>query len=140
MQLKIYTDGGARGNPGPAGIGVYAIDQTNQEVYSQSSYIGEATNNVAEYRAFEASLDWLQRYLDNNAVESVTWCLDSMLVVEQLQRHWKIKEAHLQLLAHNIWQKMSTLKVSYIIRHVPRAQNKIADLLVNRALDAELGN
>lgn len=140
MQVNIFTDGGARGNPGPAGIGVYIVDEAGREIYTYSEYVGETTNNVAEYRAFAASLTWLLTYVKDQPVEHVTWNLDSMLVVEQLQRHWKIKEAHLQTLAQAIWRELETLAIPYTIRHVPRAQNAEADRLVNQALDAQLGN
>ncbi|HEX7017918.1 MAG TPA: ribonuclease HI family protein [Patescibacteria group bacterium] len=136
MKLTIFTDGGARGNPGPAGIGVVVLDELAHVVFEHSAYLGKATNNEAEYRAFQASLDWLLSSTHLDQATHISWKLDSMLVVEQLQRHWKIKEPHLKLLADQIWQKLDQLQIPYTIGHVPRAENKDADALVNQALDA----
>lgn len=136
MKLTIFTDGGARGNPGPAGIGVVVKDEQGGVVYEHSAYVGKTTNNDAEYKAFLASLEWLLASSQLAQASSISWKLDSMLVVEQLQRHWKIKEPHLQLLADQIWHKLELLQLPYSIVHVPRAENKDADALVNQALDA----
>lgn len=136
MRLTLFTDGGARGNPGPAAIGVVVKDDAGQFLHEHAEYIGETTNNDAEYKAFLTSVEWLLASPLLAQVESLTWNLDSMLVVEQLQRHWKIKEPHLKTLAEAIWQKLAQLTVPYSIKHVPRAQNKEADALVNQALDA----
>src|SRR5688500_15262554 len=113
MKLTIFTDGGARGNPGPAAIGVVATDEQGVVVYEHSAYVGKTTNNEAEYKAFLVSLEWLLSSPQLAQATSITWKLDSMLVVEQLQRHWKIKEPHLQLLADQIWQKLELLQLPY---------------------------
>ncbi len=135
--LIVYTDGGARGNPGPAGIGVFVTSGDGKEVFSAGKYIGVSTNNEAEYSAFSDSLDWLLTYAQQNPVAGVVWKLDSMLVVEQLNKKWKIKEPRLHVFAQAIWQKLSELSCPYKITHVPRAENKEADLLVNQALDLQ---
>jgi ribonuclease HI len=135
-KLKIYTDGGSRGNPGPAGIGVYVIDQQQQVVFSQALFIGRATNNESEYKAFLASLEWLEEYSKNTSVESIEWFLDSKLVVEQINKNWKIKEDRLKNLAKQAWEHLSSINCKYEIKHVRREYNKDADGLVNQALDA----
>lgn len=135
-KLKIFTDGGARGNPGPAGIGVYVIDEHQTLVFQQSLSIGRATNNEAEYRAFLASLEWLGGYLKTNAIEGVDWFLDSKLVVEQVNKNWKIKEARLEKFTKVAWKLLSSLKFKYKISHIRRENNQDADRLVNQALDA----
>jgi ribonuclease HI len=134
-KLKIFTDGGSRGNPGPAGIGVW-VETDKDAVFKQSLYIGRATNNEAEYRAFLASLNWLEQYLLTNKVSGVEWFLDSKLVVEQINQNWKIKEERLRKIARQCWQKLAGLNVDYKIKHVLREKNKQADLLVNQAIDA----
>lgn len=134
--LKIYTDGGARGNPGPAGIGVFVINQQQECVYSASKFIGKATNNEAEYKAFLASLEWLETYLKSTSIDRVECFLDSKLVVEQINRNWKIKEPRLAEIAQQIWQILSSLSCQPKISHVRRELNKEADALVNEALDA----
>ena len=135
-KLKIYTDGGARGNPGPAGIGVFIIDQRQQLVFSQSKTIGVATNNEAEYKAFLASLEWLKTYVKSTSITKIEWFLDSKLVVEQVNQNWKIKEKRLLKFAQQAWKILSSLDCEFKISHVRREQNKQADALVNKALDA----
>jgi ribonuclease HI len=135
-KLKIYTDGGARGNPGPAGIGVFVINQQQQQVFSESKFIGTATNNEAEYKAFLASLEWLKTYIKSTSIDGVEWFLDSKLVVEQVNQNWKIKEKRLLELAQQAWKVLSLLNCKFKISHVKREQNKQADALVNEALDA----
>jgi len=134
--LKIYTDGGSRGNPGPAGIGVYVINQQQEVVYTESKYIGRATNNESEYKAFLASLEWLKTYLKSTSIDRVEWFLDSKLVVEQVKRNWKIKESRLLEFAQQAWSSLSSLNCEFEIFHVKRELNKQADALVNEALDA----
>jgi len=135
-KLKIYTDGGARGNPGPAGIGVFIIDQRQQLVFSQSKTIGVATNNEAEYKAFLASLEWLKTYVKSTSITKIEWFLDSKLVVEQVNQNWKIKEKRLLKFAQQAWKILSSLDCEFKISHVRREKNKQADALVNKALDA----
>lgn len=136
-QLLIQTDGGARGNPGPAGIGMVAIDQDTQRVVGElSHYIGEKTNNEAEYEAFLASAEWLHTANNVAAEAQVVWQLDSKLVVEQLNKKWKIKQPHLQVLAKKAWSLLQNLPYTITIEHIRREHNSAADALVNQALDA----
>lgn len=132
--LEIYTDGGARGNPGPAGIGVYAT-LNGEVILDYSGYIGEETNNVAEYHAFLKSIDLLLEMKDHNQMSQVVWFLDSKLVVEQLNKNWKIKRDHLKILATQAWEKLAQLTLPYKIQYIPREKNKQADLRVNLAQD-----
>lgn len=138
LSLTIFTDGGSRGNPGEAALGVSVLDQDGTEVYANGLAIGVTTNNQAEYQAFLHSLTWLLGFLKNTStpIASVTWKLDSMLVVEQLLKHWKIKHLPLLPLAQEAWSGLEHLSFPYKIVAVPRAQNKRADQLVNEALDA----
>lgn len=127
--LEIYTDGGARGNPGPAGIGAVIWDG-NKLVGTYSKYIGEATNNQAEYQAAILGLEQAKQL----RAEELDFYLDSELVVNQLNRNYKIKDKALGLLFVKAWNLMVGFK-SVKFHHIPRERNKDADLLVNQAID-----
>lgn len=133
--IICYTDGGARGNPGPAGIGVYAVDAAGERLFEYKQVIGETTNNVAEYRAVIEALRLLKEYFPNIEKEgAVEFRLDSELVVKQILGQYRVKEPTLQGLHAEIKEAIAPFsKVNFI--HVPRAQNKQADRLVNEALD-----
>lgn len=131
--LVIYADGGARGNPGPAAIGAVLLDPSTSpptRLTTVSERIGTATNNVAEYRAVIAGLEAAARF----AARTVQVRADSMLVVEQLNGRWKVKQAHLREL-HARARSLLDAYESFELVHVPRAQNADADALVNAALD-----
>jgi ribonuclease HI len=130
--LEIYTDGGARGNPGPAGIGV-AIWDGNRLVGTYSKYIGEATNNQAEYQAVILGLEQAKRI----KAEELDFYLDSELAVNQLNRQFKIKDPLLGSLFVKAWNLMVGFK-KVAFHHIPREQNKGADMLVNKAIDQAL--
>lgn len=133
--LKIFTDGGSRGNPGPAGVGVHVVDQNDELVHDEDHFLGESTNNVAEYRAVLAAIAWLKEFTSANQVEKVEFYLDSKLVVEQVKKNWKINQAHLLELAKEVWQNLSSLPCPYSFTHIRREKNQAADLLANQAMD-----
>lgn len=136
MTLIIHTDGGSRGNPGKAAIGVVVLE--NATVIAEvKKTIGVATNNEAEYSAFFASLEWIFSQENYSNLEKIQWKLDSKLVIEQLNKNWKIKEPRMQQLASKCWELLAKLPCPYSISYVPRAENAAADALVNQALDAE---
>ena len=128
--LTLFTDGGARGNPGPAGIGAVILDGSNKILVELKEYIGEATNNVAEYRALIMAL--------NKALElggqNLKIKMDSELIVRQMQGRYKIKEPALKVLAGQVLSLTRQFN-SVEFSHVARAQNKHADKLVNQAID-----
>lgn len=129
-KVTIYTDGGARGNPGPAGIGIVIVDESNAKRYGYGDYIGETTNNQAEYRAL---LFALEKSLEQGADEASCY-LDSELVVKQMRREYRVKEPGLAQLFLKVWNLATQFKrISY--HHIPRARNKDADALVNKAID-----
>ncbi|HYV33582.1 MAG TPA: ribonuclease HI family protein [Candidatus Limnocylindria bacterium] len=130
MNLTIFTDGGARGNQGPAGIGVVFLDQAQNIIGRHKKYIGEATNNVAEYKAL---ILVLEQALVIGA-EDLNINMDSELVVRQMQGKYKIKEPTLQLLAKDVIELMNKFK-NVGFHHVARELNKEADKLVNIAID-----
>ena len=125
-----YIDGGARGNPGPAGFGVRVEQPDGELVEEFSEAIGTATNNVAEYRGLLAALTWaLAHHAATLHVRS-----DSLLLVQQMLGHYKVKNAGLQPLhaeARRLAQQIG--RVTY--EHVGRARNAHADRLANAAMD-----
>jgi len=130
MKLTTYTDGGARGNPGPAAAGIIIKDATGKTVAGYGEYLGRQTNNYAEYAALISALKKAKE-LGATEVECV---LDSELVTKQMKREYKVKEPTLQKLfisAYNLAGAFT--KVSY--RHVLREKNKEADAWVNKVLD-----
>jgi ribonuclease HI len=127
----LHVDGGARGNPGPAGTGVVLTDPDGNELDRANAYIGEATNNVAEYRALLLGLD-RARALGADELEIVN---DSELVARQLVGAYKVKNEDLRLLHAQALQALEGFE-RWSIRSVPRAKNEIADALVNEAIDA----
>lgn len=136
-ELHIYTDGGARGNPGPAGIGV-VIERSGEVVEEFGQAIGTTTNNVAEYRALIAALSWVKK-TENRGVTKIICYLDSKLVTQQLRGLFKVKSAGLRELFFTAKTLEKELKIPVHYEHIPRAQNAAADAQVNQALDKELG-
>lgn len=129
-KLIIYTDGGARGNPGPAALGVVIYDLNGKTVKKYGKYLGERTNNEAEY---EAVIEALLAALDLGAME-LEFNLDSELVVRQFNNVYRVKNRRMQelmLKVRNLETKFQ--KVSF--RHVPREKNRPADQMVNEAID-----
>ncbi|MEA3272220.1 MAG: ribonuclease HI family protein [Patescibacteria group bacterium] len=128
-KLVIYTDGGARGNPGPAGVGVVV-----EGVGEYKEYIGKTTNNQAEYRAVILALEKVK----DVEVDELDFYLDSELVVKQLNREYKVKNPGLAPLFLKIWNlSMGFKKVTFT--HIRREKNKEADRLVNEAIDEHFG-
>lgn len=129
-KLIIYSDGGARGNPGPAGIGAVIYDEEKNIVHEISEYLGETTNNQAEYRAVIAAIEKLKEF----EVDELNFFLDSELVVKQLNGQYKVKNeglAPLFVKIHNARQSFKKVTFS----HVRREFNKEADALANKAMD-----
>lgn len=131
--FQIHTDGGARGNPGPAAVGV-VIHKNRKLLHRFGQVIGEATNNVAEYRGVIEALKYMQRIPKENDFE-LLFILDSVLIVNQLNGFFKIKDSHLRELFLEV--KLLEQEVGGVIRYttVPREQNREADFFVNQALD-----
>jgi ribonuclease HI len=131
-KIKIYTDGGARGNPGPAGIGIVFYDQKKRLIEKYSQAIGEKTNNQAEYEAVIFALKKAKKIKFKN-VECFS---ESELIVNQLSHKYKIKDKNLQPLFIQVWNLMIDFdKISF--HHIPREQNKEADKLVNQVLNSQ---
>lgn len=131
-RYRLFTDGGARGNPGPAAIGARLLTADGLLVDEVSAAIGTATNNVAEY---EALLAGLELALDRG-VQRLTVLMDSELVVRQLNGAYKVKDRNLQPLFSEALRRIAGIP-DVEIRHVPREENGEADRLVNEALDRQ---
>ena len=127
-------DGGARGNPGPAAVAAVAADESGEPLAERNAYIGETTNNVAEYRAVLLALE-LARELGANEVEVVN---DSELVARQIGGEYKVKQAHLKPLHAQVMDELRSFD-RWAVRNVRRELNARADELVNEALDARAG-
>ena len=137
MKINIYTDGGSRGNPGPSGIGVVII-QEGQVLKKYGEFIGDATNNQAEYQALIFAFKKAKLLFGKKKAKEmeIDVFMDSELIVKQLNHEYKIKEKDLQLLFLKVWNLILDFKkISF--NHIPREDNKEADKLVNQALDGE---
>jgi ribonuclease HI len=131
-RLIVEADGGSRGNPGPAAYGAVVRDaQTSEVLAAEGLPIGRATNNVAEYRGLIAGLE-MAREVDPAAALEVR--MDSKLVIEQMAGRWKVKHAAMKPLALEA-ARLRPATVTWT--WVPRELNKVADTLVNRALDGD---
>jgi ribonuclease HI len=130
VKLTVNVDGGARGNPGPAAIGVVVSDADGNVIDELAEPIGHATNNVAEYRALLRGIEWA-RGLGADELEIVG---DSELVARQLTGAYKVKHPSMKPLYEEAVAALRAFD-RWSIRTVPRAQNAGADALVNRALD-----
>ncbi len=129
-ELVIHIDGGSRGNPGPSGFGVHAVDAKGAVTAEHFGFIGIATNNVAEYQALVHAF----RLATARGARNIEIRSDSELVVKQMNGIYKVKHPDMQIL----WRQASTLRCSFAqaeIKHVRREQNKEADALANRAMD-----
>lgn len=129
MKAQIFTDGAARGNPGPAGIGV-VIKSGGKTILEVSDYIGKTTNNVAEYLAL---IRGLEEALLLGAKEAECFS-DSELLVKQIQGEYKVKNEGLSPLFHHLQSLMVKFK-KFSITHKAREENKHADALANRGID-----
>ena len=129
-RVKIWVDGAARNNPGPAAVGVVIKDEDGQSISQISQCIGNTTNNQAEYRAVIAALTEAIRL----GAEQVNLYSDSQLVVRQINGSYRVKKAELKPLHQQVIELQSQL-ARLDIRYIPRQQNREADSLANMALD-----
>ena len=128
--ITAYFDGGARGNPGPAGYGVYIVDDQGNVLAELSGSLGIATNNVAEYQGVIAALQWA---IDHD-VTALAVKGDSLLIVEQMRGNYKVKNEGLKPLY--LKARMLVMQIGDVsFEHVPREKNKDADRLSNVGMD-----
>jgi ribonuclease HI len=132
--LVAFSDGGARGNPGPSGYGVVVQDEAGRKVAALSEYLGHQTNNVAEYRGLIAALE----YAVAKGHKALKVISDSELLVRQIKGVYKVNNAALQLL-HRRAQELIAQLEWFSIGHVLRGHNEEADRLANAAMDKGMG-
>lgn len=132
MRIRVFTDGGARGNPGIAGYGIYIEDVDKKTLFEEAKFLGVKTNNEAEYLGLIGALDWI----DNNLTEAeIEINSDSQLLVRQMQGKYKVKAENLKklwLLAQNLSKNK---KIIY--KEIRRELNSRADALANKAMDSK---
>ena len=139
--LVVHTDGGARGNPGPAAIGV-VVEDGGKRVAGIGKVLGETTNNVAEYTAVIEALRFLVSYVSQLKSKgdsaTISFYLDSTLVVNQINGLFKVKQPHLRELLFTVHSLEQQAGGEIHYASIPREQNAAADSLVNQALDGLL--
>ncbi|OGC82486.1 MAG: hypothetical protein A2V81_00310 [Candidatus Abawacabacteria bacterium RBG_16_42_10] len=131
MEFSLFTDGGARGNPGPAAW-AFVLYDAQTIVAEQSGYLGTTTNNVAEYSACLEGLRYIAKQFGGGNI--ITCYADSELLVEQMSGRYKIKSPHLKVLVGKM-RELVELQKKVTYQHIVREHNKEADRLVNRELD-----
>ncbi len=139
MHYILYADGGARGNPGPAGAGAVVFDSIGKRVAEVSDYLGVATNNVAEYEALIRGLKALvAEFRDGHFKDaSVTVRMDSKLVIEQMKGVYKVKHPNLIPLCFEARNVIARNFGRVSFEHIPREKNADADALANEAMDKQ---
>lgn len=136
MDYTIHSDGGARGNPGPSGIGALITDAQGNTLAEVCDYLGEQTNNFAEYEAVIRALETLRNQLDDAARTRarVHVHMDSELIVKQARGEYKVKHPVLRAQRERL-AALENAFATVTFTHVPREQNRDADRLANRAMD-----
>ena len=129
---RLHCDGACRGNPGPAGAGMVLHDPQGRLQVRKGRYLGETTNNVAEYQALLLGLEEARKL----AVKKLRVLADSELMVKQLNGHYRVKSPHLLPLWRQALQALQQFE-AYAIMHVPREKNRLADEVANQAIDQQ---
>ncbi len=132
MKLIVHTDGGSKGNPGPAAIGVVIATNDGKELLRYREDIGIKTNNEAEYTAAIRALELIREKFTDQ-LERVDFYSDSQLMVRQLNGEYKIKQPHIRDFVFKIRILESELRIPVVYHHVLRGKNTLADALVNDA-------
>jgi len=136
-KIIAYTDGGARGNPGPAGVGVHIETESGETVRDVSEHLGNGTNNFAEYQAVARALETLKDLYGKKTKEMAFEIrMDSELVKKQLNHEYQVKEPSLVPLFMMIHNLRVANFPNLTLTHIPREQNKEADRLANEAMDS----
>lgn len=135
-EVQLYTDGGSRGNPGPSASGFVLLDMAGKVLHEEGVYLGITTNNQAEYQALKLGLE---AALAKFQAREVRVYMDSMLVVNQMKKIFKVKNRDLWPI-HDAIQQLLPKFEKVTFDHVPRELNKLADAQVNKCLDAQLGS
>jgi len=135
--LSIFTDGGSRGNPGPSALGVVIKNEEGKTIQKLNKFLGNKTNNQAEYLAVLEVFEWLSVNQDLSSLK-IDFFIDSKLVVNQLSGFYKIKNQDLKDLIIKIKFLENKISGKIFYHFIPREKNKEADLLVNQTLDKKI--
>jgi ribonuclease HI len=138
-KISIYSDGGSRGNPGPAAF-AFVVIKDGKKIYKHSKYLGKTTNNVAEYKGAREAMRWLNKNKVKFKGYEVGFYLDSQLVVKQLTGEYKIKNKKLIPLAKEIKGLEKQIDNKIFFNFIKRDKNKTADKLLNEKLDKVLSD
>ena len=133
-EIIIHTDGGARGNPGPAAC-AFVAEVGGKVVQQGSLFLKSSTNNFAEYQGVIIALKWLGESYTDFPIGKATFYLDSELVVRQLNGLYKVKHKKLIELFHKVNEISKNISLTIYYKNIPRFKNKVADFLVNKVLD-----
>ena len=136
-KIYVYTDGGARGNPGVSGAGAVMFDESGKVLKETSQYLGEKTNNFAEYAGVVLGLEMVSKYFGKAQCKNidVTVRMDSELICKQLNAEYQIKEETLFALFIQVHNLRVTTFPAVSFEHIPRKENAHADRLANEAMD-----
>lgn len=137
-EIIIFTDGGSRGNPGPAALGVYIQDLNGKELARIGKRLGETTNNIAEYSAIVEGLLWCLENKNKLKIGKINFYMDSLLAYSQISGIYKIKNDKLRMLIFEIKKLENQIALPISYAHIRREKNKMADLMVNQALDYKI--
>lgn len=135
-KVVIFSDGGSRNNPGPGAGGAVVFFDDDKKCFASANFYGRCTNNQAEYTAITDAIGIVERYYANQELTDVELLifLDSELAVKQINGQYQVKNEELRKIYDDIQKRLSTFGKT-TVSHVPRANNKLADSLVNVALD-----
>lgn len=138
MKIKIFTDGGSRGNPGVAGFGLAVIGNNNQIIYKNSKYLGVKTNNEAEYAGLIFGLDWVAKNEKKMNIDEVEFIADSELMIRQMQGKYKVKAPNLRKLNMEAKEILAGIGSKVTFKSILRELNVTADKLANMAMDNQV--
>lgn len=135
--VRVFTDGASRGNPGSASIGIVIYDNEGKEIKTHKKFIGEFTNNTAEYTALIESVRLLKTM--STDFDEINFFSDSELMVKQINGRYKIKNSDMIRLSLEFWKEIRSLDKKFSLSYISRDKNKMADKLANEALDEKAG-
>lgn len=135
MEVSVYTDGGSRGNPGPAGYGLVIYNQDQQIIHQDKKFLGIKTNNEAEYVGLVSALQWLATNITQSNITAINFYSDSQLLVCQLNGQYKVKSPNIKPLFAQAQAFLSQIKIPIHFTHLYRESNTLADSLANQAMD-----
>lgn len=134
--IKIFCDGGSRGNPGKS-ASAFVVEENGKVIHSGAKYLGTATNNFAEYSAVFLALNWV-RENKNISEKEIVFVLDSELVARQINGVYRVKDKKLREIFSEIKSVLERIPQEILFKNVAREKNKLADALVNETLDKVL--